>query len=72
MTPPDSPSSLRLRRRAARIKLVDMAEFMSISAPYLYDLEHGNRRFSPVHQDIYLVGLVALHPKPTAGVSTTR
>ena len=71
MTPPDSPSSLRLRRRAARIKLVDMAEFMSISAPYLYDLEHGNRRFSSAHRNTYLTGLAALQ-QPTAGVSTIR
>ncbi len=71
MTPTDSPSDLRLRRRLANIKLVDMAEFMSISAPYLYDLEHGNRRFSTHHRTAYAQGLAALR-QATRSVSTTR
>jgi hypothetical protein len=71
MTPTDSPADLRLRRRLANIKLVDMAEFMSISAPYLYDLEHGNRRFSTHHRTAYAEGLSALR-QATRDVSTTR
>lgn len=71
MTLTDSPSALRLRRRLAKIKLVDMAEFMSISAPYLYDLENGNRRFSPQHRATYAAGLAALC-QPIRSVSTTR
>ena len=65
----ESPAELRRRRRAARIRLIEMAAHLDISAPYLFDLEHGNRRFSAGHRAAYLIGLDLL-AQPTAGVSS--
>jgi len=33
---------------------------MGISAPYLYDMEHGNRRVSDQHRAKYMLGLTTL------------
>ena len=66
--------ALQARRRRARIKLVDMAAHLSISAPYLYDLERGHRRLSEQHRLAYEQGLATLPAgnrqyQPTAGLS---
>ena len=62
------PAELRRRRLTAGIQLVEMAAHLGISAPYLYDLEHGNRRLSPEHHELYLIGLNLL-AQTTAGLS---
>lgn len=69
MKPTEAPAELRRRRLAAGIQLIDMAAHLGISAPYLHDLEHGNRRLSPEHRLLYSLGLKLLAPS-TAGVSS--
>lgn len=44
--PASSVHPLRERRLASKIRGSALAHALGISAPYLWDLEHGNRPFS--------------------------
>lgn len=68
MTPTPHPGwALRLRRQKAHIQLIEMAYYLGISAPYLYDLECGHRRLSPTRHKAYLAALRCR--KPNAGLT---
>lgn len=59
---PGSEVGLELRtlREKAEIRASDLADYMSISASYLYDLERGNRQLSNGMVASYQAGLEAL------------
>jgi len=54
--------ALRLRRLKSGIQLLDMAAYLGISAPYLYDLEFGHRRLTNARRKEYVAALRCLKP----------
>jgi transcriptional regulator with XRE-family HTH domain len=60
------PHPIRLKRTRAGVGLRALARAMSISAPYLQDMEMGRRRFTPEMRKRHRAALASLKKQPIA------
>ncbi len=57
---------LRLRRKTLNLSLTEIASALGISAPYLWDMEHGYRPMSDAYRQAYGRALARLAKKVKA------
>ena len=57
---------LRARRVALDVSLTEIAAFLGISVPYLWDLEHGHRPMDEAKRRRYVSALVRAERKVKA------